>query len=1051
MRLLLGNGDRGQYFVNILLLSHDKCLAYYFTAVTADGSVYRLPGTGYYGTVDGGSNCHTNWLNSPVPANFTILAPARSTLLPLFGQAQGSDTFFAFNCPKGASIFYMNSSAIEYGPTTAIMMQCSSGETFSRGDLGAGCAYVVPTCATGYTGVSWVSPFISRCNGTLGTGDNSFDCPPGTVLSGIRGYEDGTIKAIRFACSPIAYPMMPLPVPAQDTIKPFSYSCPKGTFVSDHNGRVSNVVDMINVTCSDGETSLAVGGLGGCPAKDYYNYGGCATGYTGADLGGDSRYVSEIVLYCGSLRVKRLSRYQFDILSLISSSRCPSGSRITGITGTAGQYLVSINFTCANATASTTPARPPDITNPYEFSCSNGSYITNIGGRVSSSVDRIRIVCSSGGSFSTGGVNGDTVTGSDCQEGFTGASVAYRAASVFSDNSVNQQYVVKIVPNCNGTLGSPVGSGPAGNPFDCPTGSHLTGITGYSGQYVNAIHFVCVATAMVSPLLGTIQEFDTAFNYSCPRGGFITSLGGRASFWTTAIFVACSNGDTFSFGGLGGNAYIIVPDCPSGYEGVEVSYDSTHVVQMRPNCGGSLGKSPVGQSLNFGSVSFKCPAGLKLAGIDGYMGQYLSAIRFTCDQPLPPSPTPDLYVSPIFGVANSSTTQSNFFDFICPRGEYIVNFNGEAGSSVAAVSVGCSGGGGFTAGGLGWNHISNTDCQAGFGGSIYVAYSAVVNPSTSSRVLDTPHFIRQLLFSCNGPSSTSALGFSRFAAGGQQKFFACPVGMRVVGINGSSNVYLNSISFSCAGGPFKPSPLLMPGPTLVTVSPLFGNPDGTWFNFNCPAGEFVVNIDGIVIGAYGPQLPGRTQGALGVMTVACSDKRNFTSLVIPLFDFFRPKCIFGYTGVDIYYTGYYGLFGSIGPVCNGARQLVSYITDVPTDAFSCPPGQRVTGVTGYHNRESINSLSVTCGEGYPPIPVRSRSRALGTHKSYNLVEPFPDCYFKLGPEYCPRPFDGFQFDDVYMVSHEAISSMICFGIHLLLFLRPRRLQCSLLSLLFEHL
>jgi len=837
MQLLLGTGDRGQYYVDVLIMPPTGCVSYYFNAIIADGPVYRLPETGYYGTVHEGSNCHQNWLNTPTSVNFTVTTPVVTSILsPLFGKAQASDSFFSFTCPLGAFIFNMTTSATQYAANNAIRVQCSSGEVFTAGNWSAGCANFMPVCTTGYTGANvgvsdyyGVTAIIARCNGTSGTGTNSFDCLPGTVLTGIKGYADQAISGIRFACSPADPNLPPPPTTVPDNIRPFNFSCPRGTFISGVNGRSGIAVDSVTVKCSDGKTSFTAGGLGGCPVT---NIAGCATGYAGADLWYLPNYVSQVSFYCGSLSVNDLGQFPFGVGNRRSSSRCPSGSKITGIFGTVGQYLVALNFTCANTTVSTTPVRPPDITNPYEFSCSNGSYIISINGRASTSVDRISVTCSNGNVFSTGGLGGDAVTGSDCPGGFTGASVAYRFPNTIQGTPVlNQQFVVKIVPSCNGISGTPIGSGSGGNPFNCPSGTYITGISGYSGLFVNKIHFVCGAMMPVSPMLGRPLYANSSFNFSCPDGGFLTTLGGRAGSSPTAVVVACSGGETFSVGGLEGDAYIVTPDCAAGYDGVQVAYDSNYVIQMRPNCEGFLGKSPPGQSLDFGVVSFRCSPGFKLSGIDGYLTQYLSAIRFTCGQPHPPPTLPDLYVSPIFGAVDSGNAQSSFFDFQCPEGEYILNFNGEAASSIVAVSVGCSGGGFYTTGGVGWNQVSNADCQAGFSG-VYVAYSSVIPPRVPNFIFDYPHNIRQLLFSCSG-SSTTPLGFSRFATGyapTQQQLFSCPLGMRIVGISGSTNIYLNSISFTCVPGPFKPPPLSIPPPTLQSVSPLFGSPDGSWFS-----------------------------------------------------------------------------------------------------------------------------------------------------------------------------------------------------------------------------
>jgi len=194
-------------------------------------------------------------------------------------------------------------------------------------------------------------------------------------------------------------------------------------------------------------------------------------------------------------------------------------------------------------------------------------------------------------------------------------------------------------------------------------------------------------------------------------------------------------------------------------------------------------------------------------------------------------------------------------------------------------------------------------------------------------------------------------------------------------------------------------------------------------DFNCPPGEFIINFSGITGNTFGVFALQNIQGALSMLNATCNGGRTFTAGAKLPFPIIYPDCPYGYTGVDIYYSGFYGVILVIAPVCNGFHMQIGYTTNFVNDAFSCPPGQRLVGVTGYSSLTFIHSLSFTCGDGYPSLPPITPSRALESGESYDLVEPNPDCYYKLGPEYCPKPFDGFRFDDVYMVSRVLLKAL----------------------------
>jgi len=580
-------------------------------------------------------------------------------------------------------------------------------------------------------------------------------------------------------------------------------------------------------------------------------------------------------------------------------------------------------------------------------------------------------------------------------QGASGLS-SYKMQLVLGSGDSGQYYVDVVVPRPIGCLGYSFTAVTADGAFSLPE-------SGYYGTLDSRINcnqnHLTTLTTTVNTTLSPFFPGATGGNYfafTCPDGGYIINLSGRVAIGALIhqVRVSCGAGDSFITGGSGGNV-VTNPSCRTGFTGVDVEV-GLGTLNLIPRCGGSpfssLGNSPPNPS----TPSFTCPPGTVFTGVSGYSDTIVNSIRLHCDIPaavvLPANAD---YNSVLFGIVGSDYKPT--FDFRCPEGEYIINFSGEAEVYIVAINVACSGGGFFTTRGAGFNLVSNGDCPGGLD-SAYVAY----NTDTVVGSL-APHFL-QLQVACNG-GPTSALGLSRFpsSTGNVQGSFTCPAGMRLVGIRGSANLFLDNLGFACAQGPFIP-PLLTPGPNLLTVSPLYGtSPRGSWFTFNCDPGDYVVSLGAQSL------VPGFINSITHI-GVACAGGKRLGQT--------SYDCPQGFTGSNLRYYGFSGGIRQIMPVCNNGQphDLVDWLDgDKSVDeSFTCPTGQRIAGITGYTGKV-VYSISFTCGTISRPANTASPPNV--TDKSYDLVEPYPDCYFKLGSEYCPKPYEGFHFADIYMVSN----------------------------------
>ena len=224
--------------------------------------------------------------------------------------------------------------------------------------------------------------------------------------------------------------------------------------------------------------------------------------------------------------------------------------------------------------------------------------------------------------------------------------------------------------------------------------------------------------------------------------------------------------------------------------------------------------------------------------------------------------------------------------------------------------------------------------------------------------------------------------------------------MHLVGISGYEEAYVRGISFICDQVQTQAT---LPSTIEESVSPIVGGMDGEYFTFDCPDGEYLVNLGG--------QADDPKRGyVVHAINVTCSGGKNITRGGPWGIPHSNPDCPGGFTGFAIWR---YIHVKVIKLVCNGSSDsslggaAYPYVDPVK---FTCPPGMRFVGISGY-SRLYLNSVSFTCGPTTPALTANT-----SVNVSYDLVEPHPKCYSKLGPQYCPPPLPGLQFTDVYMVS-----------------------------------
>ncbi len=117
------------------------------------------------------------------------------------------------------------------------------------------------------------------------------------------------------------------------------------------------------------------------------------------------------------------------------------------------------------------------------------------------------------------------------------------------------------------------------------------------------------------------------FDFSCPNNSYIVGFSGRASAWMDAIAANCSDGSTLGpLGGSGGVAQWS-ETCQSGFSGIQVWWDSQHIISIKVICNG-IEKGIVGWS-GGSSQAFTCPRQV-LSRIRGTASQYVYSLQFSC-------------------------------------------------------------------------------------------------------------------------------------------------------------------------------------------------------------------------------------------------------------------------------------------------------------------------------------------------------------------------------------------------------------------------------------
>lgn len=138
---------------------------------------------------------------------------------------------------------------------------------------------------------------------------------------------------------------------------PFSYDCPPGTYITGINGRAGGWQDAIGVTCGTSAKPLQsrspmFGGVGGTNYKD-----SSSIGYIGVLRNVVDKYVTS---YQPRRATGSAMTYGPPIPTTVPKNMdaCPSGQKYISISGSAGEYVDSLAFTCGMPAAAPVASQP---------------------------------------------------------------------------------------------------------------------------------------------------------------------------------------------------------------------------------------------------------------------------------------------------------------------------------------------------------------------------------------------------------------------------------------------------------------------------------------------------------------------------------------------------------------------------------------------------------------------------------------------------------------------------------------------------------------------
>ena len=122
----------------------------------------------------------------------------------------------------------------------------------------------------------------------------------------------------------------------------YDMSCPDGKIMTNISGRGGWWIDQLKGKCDDGTQKGPVGGQGGGPVDTQ----DCPKGYTGVDVT-YGQFMGKLTPKCQGAPISTpIGGGQGSGAGQTKTFDCPSGQVITGITGKAGGYVDSSQFTC---------------------------------------------------------------------------------------------------------------------------------------------------------------------------------------------------------------------------------------------------------------------------------------------------------------------------------------------------------------------------------------------------------------------------------------------------------------------------------------------------------------------------------------------------------------------------------------------------------------------------------------------------------------------------------------------------------------------------------
>lgn len=399
-----------------------------------------------------------------------------------------------------------------------------------------------------------------------------------------------------------------------------------------------------------------------------------------SDFGGTSAatpiVAGAVLSIQGILRAHNLNLKTADeMINLLQSTGTPQEGNLIRLIGPMPNLKAAIDL--INPPPGTT--LPPVLNPPgqqYKLECNLGEFLVGLKGLSGAYIDKVQAICSDAsnvlsetgavggnGAFSFIGFSaqayelkcsqGSAVTGIQGFSGFYVDSMRLECHSV--DNNGTPSGVRTTTNSVGGNGGNQFG------PFRCADGEIASGISGRSGQYIDAIQLVCND---VTPTVSNVTSATLG-----PQGG----PGGQD------FNSACDNGETIIGISVGSGAWLdnIAPRC--NVVSNTGQWGNTTITRNRT--GGNPLFAPAPTNIN-------CPPNHAVVGYSGKAGSYIDQVSIRCKRLATASstiPTANIVTMQFAGGSGGS----DFGPYICPNELVVTSLFGRSGQYIDRLGMRC--------------------------------------------------------------------------------------------------------------------------------------------------------------------------------------------------------------------------------------------------------------------------------------------------------------------------------------------------------------------------